>query len=100
MGKHLTVVDVGRGDCVSAYEPMSHIDADAVLVSVMAGTVLLHPASVKIPLAQAVWLVFPSLGQLAFLDGLILSSGISLPGDRYKRGIDNLSTAGFQPLGS
>jgi hypothetical protein len=56
---------------------MSHIDADAVLVPVVAGAVLLHPAGIKVLLAQAVWLVFPSFGQIALLDGFVLSTGVS-----------------------
>ena len=79
---------------------MSDIDADTHIKYVVAGTVLVSPAGVEIPLAHAVWLVFPCFVQLTLLDGFVLSSSISLLRHRYKRGIDNLSTTGFQLLGS
>ena len=78
MGQHLTIVDVGWGDCVSTDETMGHVDGDAVLISVVAGAVLLHPLGVKVLLAQAVWLVFPPFGQFPLLDGSVLSAGVSL----------------------
>ena len=44
--KHLTVVEIGRSYRISTDKAMADIDADAVLVSVVIGAVLLDPASV------------------------------------------------------
>ena len=44
--KHLTVVDIGRSDNISADESMVDIDADAVLVTVVTDAVLFDPTSV------------------------------------------------------
>ena len=44
--KHLTVVVIGRSYRISTDKAMVDIDADAVLVSVVIGAVLLDPASV------------------------------------------------------
>ena len=99
LGKHVTALNVGRDDCVSADEPMDHIDADAVLGSVVAGSVLLDPTGVKVLLEQGVWLVCPSRQQLA----CVMASSSALVFLCYhsaERGINDLSTRGLQPLGS
>jgi hypothetical protein len=70
--EHLAVVDVGWGNGEPADETMLGINADAVLVSVVSDAVLYHPTSVKILLAQPLWLVAPPFWQRASFDALVL----------------------------
>jgi hypothetical protein len=44
--EYLVVMDIGRCHSVSTDKAMINVDADAVLVAVMADAILLYPASV------------------------------------------------------
>ena len=44
--EYLVVMDIGRCHSVSTDKSMINVDADAVLVAVMADAILLYPASV------------------------------------------------------
>jgi hypothetical protein len=79
---------------------MSGINADAVLVSVVADAVLLDPASIKVLLPQPFWLVSPSFWQLASLDCFVLRPRVSLFGNRDQCGINDLPATGLQSLGA
>jgi hypothetical protein len=62
-------------------EAVHGINADAVLVSIMADAILFHPASIKVLLAIPVWLFQSLLLNGAILYGLVLLSCVSLFGD-------------------
>jgi hypothetical protein len=51
-------------------------------------------------LLLAAWVGLQFLGQIPFLDDFILRPSISLRGNRYMSGINNLTIAGFQALRS
>jgi hypothetical protein len=86
---------------------MFSINADAVLVSIVADAECLDPASMKVLLPQPFWLVSPSFWQLASLDCIVLRPRVSLLllhslrlGNRDQCGIDNLPATGLQSLGA
>ena len=82
----------------TAYVSLRHIDADAVLVSVVFGAVLHYPVFVNDSLVDAVRRVYPLLGQLFLLDGRALSVSASLRCNRHNYIIDDLTITVFQSL--
>lgn len=79
---------------------MFSINADAVLVSIVADAVFLDPASIKVLLPQPLWLINPSFWQLASFDGFVLRPRVSLFGNRDQCGINDLPATGLQSLGA
>lgn len=71
-------MNVGWRDRTSADEAMDGINADAVLVSIVADAVFLDPASIQVLLLQAICVFIPAIGQSASFDFRVLLSSIAL----------------------
>ena len=84
-------MDIGWGDLMTADQAIAGINADAVLVTVVAGLILLDPSGILVLLSQPGGVVLPPLGELPPLDGRILFAPVVLLGHWDDGGIDDLS---------
>ena len=75
-------MDIGRGDLITPDQAIAGINADVVLVTVVAGLILLGPPGILVLLSQPGWVVLPPLGELPSLDGLVLFPPVVLLGHR------------------
>jgi hypothetical protein len=84
---------------VAADQLVLAIDANVVLVTVVAFSALLGPTRVLVLLRVLGRLLLPYLGRFAPFDRLVLVTAVALLGRADNGGVDDLATARYVALG-